>query len=257
MIPKSAARVLNAAKVQEEWRRKRKAEGEDGKPRKRQRMEDQGKGGAKEKKVAMKIMQGESLARFNRYLAKFYSVCASIYGVWLRRRVEESMRPLVREAVQTSTAAARKVKKEEEMAKEAQKAGRNAKPSRSVSPAPQSKKKAGKAPATGESDDEEGAPLARSTTKPAKPAKVIEKEKPKDFATFSTSAPRRLNDVAEAPPELKKLPRGAKASKTADISVKSSASLREGALSMAQKAMLEEERERVIKAYRELKKGGV
>ena len=115
--------------------------------------------------------------------------------------------------------------------------------------------KAGKAPATDESEDDEGAPAAKPG-KPAKSHKVDEKEKPKDFAKFSTSAPRRLNDIAEAPPELKKLPRGAKASKTADIGVKGSSSLREGVLSMAQKAMLEQERERAIRAYRELKKRG-
>ena len=159
------------------------------------------------------------------------------------------MRPLVRDAVQTSAAVARKVKKEEELEKEARKASNSSKPARSASPTPQSKKKAGKAPAIEESDDEEPAP------KPTKGRKA-ETDKPKDFATFKTSAPRRLNDIAEAPPEIKKLPRGAKASKTADVGVKGSASLRDGVLSMAQKAMLEEERERVVKAYRELKKRG-
>ena len=135
-----------------------------------------------------------------------------------------------------------------------QKAVKNAKSDPSGSTAPQSKKKAGKAPATDDSDSEDAA-----TSKPIQPiksGKASEKVKPTDFATFSASAPRRLNDIAQAPPELKKLPRGAKASKAADVGAKGAASLREGAMSMAQKAMLEEERERVIKAYRELKKKG-
>ena len=70
-IPKSAARVLNAARVQEEFRKKRKLDGEGG--------ADEGKKQAKKRKVngnerkekgngavQMKIMPGESLAHFNR-----------------------------------------------------------------------------------------------------------------------------------------------------------------------------------------------
>ncbi|GJE85422.1 hypothetical protein PsYK624_015010 [Phanerochaete sordida] len=225
-IPKGAARVLNAAKVQAEFHQKRRGEDDGSRPAKKRRTEPQeGKG-----KAAMKIMPGESLAHFN-------------------RRVEESMRSSVREAVQTSAAVARKVKKEEEEEKAARKASNSSKPARPASPTPQSKKKAGKAPAIDESDEEEPA------AKPAKGGKA-EKEKPTDFAAYKASAPRRLNDIAEAPPEFKKLPRGAKASKTADVSAKGTTSLRDGLLSMAQKAMLEGERERVIRAYRELKKRG-
>lgn len=81
-------------------------------------------------------------------------------------------------------------------------------------------------------------------------------DRPKDFATLSSSVPRRLNDILQAPPEIKKLPRGAKARQPAKSTGSKSdgPSLRDGVLSMAQKAMLEEERNRVIKAYREMKK---
>lgn len=66
--------------------------------------------------------------------------------------------------------------------------------------------------------------------------------------------PAVLMTLSKRPPELKQLPRGATRSKQAATDGKKPSSLREGMLSMAQKAMLEEERERVVKAYRELKK---
>ncbi|KIP05925.1 hypothetical protein PHLGIDRAFT_517102 [Phlebiopsis gigantea 11061_1 CR5-6] len=232
-IPKSVARVLNAARVQEEWKKRKGAEddGSGGKPRKRQKTdEDKRSGQAKGKAVKhnLKILPGESLTHFN-------------------RRVEDSMRPLLRDAIQTSAAVARKVKKDEELEREAKKKGKAQAPADVASS--KSTKGKSKADDSEESEDEdEDAKLAKPTK-----AQPIIKEKPKEFATFSASAPRRLNDIAEAPPELKKLPRGAKPRKASEVGVKS---LRDGVLSMAQKAMLEEERERVIKAYREMKKRG-
>ena len=139
------------------------------------------------------------------------------------------MRGSVREAMQTSSAVARKAKKEEEVSKGKQ---QEAKP-------PQEKTK-GRAKADSDSESEE-------ETKQASKAR----SHPKEFTTLSTSAPRRLNDIVQAPPEIKKLPRGAKL-KTQTVST-SSQSLKDGVLSMAQKAMLEEERERAIRLYREMK----
>ena len=138
------------------------------------------------------------------------------------------MRGSVREAMQTSSAVARKAKKEEEVSKGKQ---QEAKPA-------QEKNGKTKADLDGESEEE---------TKQASRARLH----PKDFTTLSTSAPRRLNDIVQAPPEIKKLPRGAKL-KTQTVST-SSQSLKDGVLSMAQKAMLEEERERAIRLYREMK----
>lgn len=83
-----------------------------------------------------------------------------------------------------------------------------------------------------------------------------EKQRRTEFTLLSTSTPRRLNDIVQAPPELKKLPRGAKSkglSVKRDDSIKSG-SLQEGVLSMARKVMLEEERERAVRMYREMKK---
>ena len=84
-------------------------------------------------------------------------------------------------------------------------------------------------------------------------------ETPKDFEKVSTSAPKRLNDIVQAPPDIKKLPRKAKklAAQGGARTGEGAKSLSEGVLSMAQKAILEEERERVIKLYREMKKGKV
>jgi hypothetical protein len=100
-------------------------------------------------------------------------------------------------------------------------------------------------------DDEKAAP--RTTRKPVpptpQPAAADQHIRPqKDFVVHSSSAPRRLNDIAQAPPEFKKLPRGAAALYGGTGSAK-----REGVLSMAQKSMMEQEREKVIMRYRELK----
>ena len=254
-IPKSVARVLNAAKTQEEWRKKRKGEddGTQGKPKKKARTDKDGAESTARTKGTnashgLKILPGESLAHFNRYVLPLLSVCRVPHSGPFRR-VEESMRPLVRDAMQTSAAVARKLKKEEEL----EKAAKKIKTSPAQTTAPQkSIKGKHKADESGSSEDEDEPAKPSKTTKP-----TASQDRPKEFATFSASAPRRLNDIAEAPPELKKLPRGAKLRKAADTGVKSSVSLREGVLSMAQKAMLEEERERVIKAYREMKKNGL
>lgn len=80
-IPKGAMRALNAAKVQEEYR-KRKMQGDgpglEGAAKKRRKTtgEDFGKGekGGKERKGnAMKIQPGESLAHFNRCTTRIFA----------------------------------------------------------------------------------------------------------------------------------------------------------------------------------------
>ncbi|CAL1713824.1 unnamed protein product [Somion occarium] len=210
-IPKSLSRVLNAAKIQGEWRQKYKRGSEDvgldgAPPKKKQKKNPVGSADADN----MHIKPGESLAHFN-------------------RRVETSMRGTVRAAMQTSSAVARKSRKEEEALAKEKKA--------STKPAAPTKSSKVKCASDDEGDDEKFAP-SKST-------------RPKDFTLLSTSAPRRLNDIVQAPPEFKKLPRGAKAKSTTPSSTRG---LKEGVLSMAQKAMMEEERERVITLYREMKK---
>ncbi len=75
--------------------------------------------------------------------------------------------------------------------------------------------------------------------------------RPKEFAVMSSAAPRHLNDIAMAPPELKKFPRGVK-SKHNSPGV-GGGKVKAGVLSMAQRVMMEAERESVIKRYREMK----
>ena len=72
--------------------------------------------------------------------------------------------------------------------------------------------------------------------------------RPKEFQVASSSIPRRLNDIAKAPPEFKKFPRGASSSSTVVTTGRA-----EGVLSMSQKLMIDQERTIVIARYRELK----
>ncbi|KAF8989944.1 hypothetical protein BDQ17DRAFT_1256344 [Cyathus striatus] len=135
------------------------------------------------------------------------------------KRVEDDMRPLVRSAAQVAKATKRiAIREELKLQKENKKGKKNA--GKSVKEA------------------------AREPSPPPVPTPSKHANSVKEFATLSSSAPRRLNDIAQAPPEFKKLPRGATANSTGK---------HEGVLSMAQKSMMEKEREKAIARYRELK----
>ena len=134
------------------------------------------------------------------------------------RRVEDDMRPLVKSAMQSSSAQARKVKKSE-----------------------LDSKSKSKSKSKGAASDERLSPPQEATSK--------HDGRPTEFQKTSTSAPRRLNDIAQAPPEFKKPPRGVKDGANA---VKSTSG-NDGVLSMKQKLMMEEEREKAIVRYRALK----
>ncbi|CAE6465257.1 unnamed protein product [Rhizoctonia solani] len=69
-------------------------------------------------------------------------------------------------------------------------------------------------------------------------------EEVREFETVSSSAPKRLQQVALAPPVLTKGPRGSGAGKGGG---------KAPVVSMARKVMLEQERERVVELYRALK----
>lgn len=205
-IPKSVSRVLDAARIRQEYReKKRKLDGcEDGPARKRKHHDgsDQGANGTP------KIRPGETITSFN-------------------RRVEQSMIPHIKMALRQSSNQERKVRKQDA-------AGR---------PQPSARKEESKECSN---SSDKNVPLRH-------PTKItgfaIEQdgsaEKSKEFPKASTSAPRRLNDIAQAPPEITNVPRGARQLPKKDKS--------SGVLSMAQKVMMEEERERAIKHYRELK----
>ena len=77
------------------------------------------------------------------------------------------------------------------------------------------------------------------------------RDRPTEFATISSAKPSRLNDIATAPPVLKKLPRGATSSSLgANHPTRTKAG---GVLSMAQRVMMETERENAIRRYREMR----
>ena len=140
----------------------------------------------------------------------------------LHRRVEDSMMPLIRTALRQSSAQTRKARREE-AAQETLKQDKQANRGRRRS---------------GRPEKSQDPPPAANADEMTKPLNVT-----KDFQALSTSAPRRLNDIAQEPPVIKKVPRGVTKNDAAPP----------GGLSMAQKAMMEEERERVIRHYRDLK----
>ncbi|KDR77524.1 hypothetical protein GALMADRAFT_138620 [Galerina marginata CBS 339.88] len=206
-IPKSAARVFNSQTIREEWKlKKRKAV--DG---------DSGSGPAKRQKHELGTSNGQAKKAEKKVVLTIQPGESMQH---FNRRVEDDLRPLVKSAVQTSRAVARNVVKSEREARlEAKKVKQfQGKPNvveevekpRPNSPSPQEVKFAGH---------------------------------PKEFQSTLSSAPKRLNDVAQAPPELKKLPRGS------SIAI----GKRDGVLSMSQKVMMEQERDKAIARYRELK----
>lgn len=70
-----------------------------------------------------------------------------------------------------------------------------------------------------------------------------------NFAKASTSAPKSINDIVQAPPQINRLPRNAKKIVAASGKGKKS----DAVISMAQKVAMETERENTIQRYRELK----
>ena len=100
-------------------------------------------------------------------------------------------------------------------------------------------------------DDEDPSSLTRKTK-----AKLLEK----DFAKASSSTPKRLNDIVQAPPELKVAPRLKRMVAAAQKKKKGTADddsaeedVGNGVVSAAQKRMMELEREKAIQRYRALK----
>lgn len=145
------------------------------------------------------------------------------------------MRPLVKSAVQSSSAHMRKLAKDT---------------SRKIDS--QSRKSLDSSDPLSSSGVKQ---LQRNGTKPdPDPAQGRDRSEQRgkssiDFAKASTSTPRSVNDIVQAPPQIKHLPRNAKKIVAASANGKKSDSV----VSMAQKAMMEAERENVIQRYRELK----
>ncbi|KAI6166695.1 hypothetical protein EDD17DRAFT_1470766 [Pisolithus thermaeus] len=207
-IPKSVSRVLDSARIRQEYREKKRKldECEGDSTRKRQRHD----GGDQRADGAVKIRPGESISDFN-------------------RRVEQSMVPHIKMALRQSSSQERKV--------------RNQKAAGQPQPQPSVRKKECKERSN---SSNKHVPLPHPTKVTGS---TIEQrgsmEKGKEFLKTSTSAPRRLNDIVQVPPEITNVPRGAHQLPKKDKS--------SGVLSMAQQVMMEKERERAIKHYRELK----
>ncbi|KAF8549745.1 hypothetical protein OG21DRAFT_1469651 [Imleria badia] len=207
-IPKSVSRVLDATQIRREYRKKKHqrdgvSNSDEDAHPRKKRRHD-----ATDMKygdtTALRINPGETVAEFN-------------------RRVESSMVPLIKTALRESSAQARKVRREE-AAQESLKRDKHGDKVRQ--PPPESSKRGSDLPPTSVAEED-----------------IDRQHVAKEFQVASTSAPRRLNDIAQEPPIISKLPRGA---------VKHDAAP-SGVLSMAQKAMMEEERDKAIRHYRELK----
>lgn len=143
------------------------------------------------------------------------------------------MRPLVKSAVQSSSAHMRKLARDlsDKVHRKSQKPSD---PSNPIQPAVELKQ-------------------LRNPTKPnpdpAHDREGAQNEPSTEFAKVSTSAPKSVNDVVQAPPQIKQLPRNAQKIVAASGKGKKS----DAVVSMAQKAMMETEREHAIQRYRELK----
>lgn len=151
------------------------------------------------------------------------------------------MRPLVRSAMRASAATERKERKEIVTA--------TAAGAKTQQPSSTTKTKGPNVDS--KHDDAEESASIQTVDK--------HRDRPKEFATTSSAAPRRLNDVAMAPPELKRLklqrPKaavnsGGKQQQQQQHAVQTKVA---GVLSMAQRAMMEVERENAIRRYRVMK----
>ena len=152
------------------------------------------------------------------------------------------MRPLVQSAIRASAATERKERKTATSSSHAATTKLSGKPEQQQQPNPSLSSK----------DRKKSKDPVKDGPSSSTAQHDNDDDRPKEFAITSSAAPRRLNDIAMAPPELKKLPRGA----TKDHSRgggKAAKAAAAGVLSMAQRVMMEAERENVIKRYREMK----
>lgn len=144
------------------------------------------------------------------------------------------MRPLVNSAVQSSSARMRKLAKV--MSKQIDR--RSQKPLDSSGPVSSTKMKQLR------NDTKPDPDPAQDRGPPGQRGKASI-----DFAKASTSAPKSVNDIVQAPPQISHLPRNAKKVVAASGKGKKS----DMVISMAQKVAMEAEREDAIQRYRELK----
>ncbi|KAF8955855.1 hypothetical protein BDZ97DRAFT_1764432 [Flammula alnicola] len=211
-IPKSAARIFNAQSIRDEFKLKKRKVHDEGEERPGKRRKTGPDGSTK---LEDKVRSGRSEKKVSLAIQPGESM------QHFNRRVEDDLRPLVKSAVESSRSFARGVAKAEHEARIAAKKPKQPK---------------------GEYQSPEKGQKPRDVSPPPPQTDKFTGRR-KEFQVSSSSAPKRLNDIAQAPPELKKLPRG----------VSSAIGKRDGVLSMSQKVMMEQEREKAIARYRELK----
>ncbi|PVG01435.1 hypothetical protein CPB86DRAFT_781654 [Serendipita vermifera] len=221
-IPKSISRVLNAAVLHEEYNKKRKrTNGEDGEER-------DGKKRRKTKDATdteeMKIKPGESITQFN-------------------RRVEDTMRSKIRTAVQAGQAHARRHNTVQKASTAQGNADTQGSKTKSNEKDPKS------------SEPKNGKDKLSSSKEPVKTVTNSESssgtKKKTEFDTISSQLPKRLNDVVDAPPDLDGLLKKKSAGSKKDD--KGAAFGKKDIVPPEQRRMMEIEREKAIKRYRELK----
>ncbi|KAJ7491432.1 hypothetical protein B0H11DRAFT_2399940 [Mycena galericulata] len=249
-LPKSFLRALNAEQVRADFRAKRKRQRDDGDSNreyegggkeKRRKLggEGEGKNGngkaeGKNGNRETKIRPGETLAHFN-------------------KRIESDMRPLVRSAVQASLATTRAERKK--ALSSTASAASTSTPTPSASSSANAKSK----PHQKHTDADDASQMQMPEDKHA--------HRPKEFARTSSAAPRRLNDIALAPPDLSAMARRANAKNTNTTNTmngagaagkgkdgkKAPSTKASSILSPAQALQMAAAREDAVRRYREMK----
>lgn len=234
--PRSAARILNSFAVQQKFRESGRKNSEDiGVPRNSAAPGMNGKSKGKEKEGLPKILPQETLAEYN-------------------RRIEALLRPSVSQAIQKAesiraaeAADLKRTKKENKRRARLEKLVKEGKVDKKVLEDFENdvKEKKRKREMGDEGDSEEEKEEGEAATK-AKDAK-------KETKTFAPMPqPRRLNDIVQAPPTLPKL-RKAKDQKEGKGVYGAVGNGGKMPLNAGQKRILEEERKRVVRMYREMK----
>ncbi|KAJ7051529.1 hypothetical protein C8F01DRAFT_641175 [Mycena amicta] len=144
------------------------------------------------------------------------------------KRIEGDMRPVVRSAIQSSRATIRAQKKQTKPVDD------------------------GKAARKGKADDDDDDDARKKSTTKSTPTQPSSTDKPMEFQRTSSATPRRLNDIAQAPPDLSALVRKAQ-QKPSGAKVGVAKEKAKQVLSPAQQLQLAQAREDAIRRYRELK----
>jgi len=184
--------------------------------RKREKDGDGGDDDGKRKKKKRKAADGQEALRAKANLMIKPGESLKHFN----RRVEDDMRPLVRTAMSLTVSTSKQKRKASEREEQSNTPGKSSEKKKS-SGLPESKPQAIEPPA-----------------------------KQRDFDRLASSAPKRLNDIAQAPPQLSI---GSRLKSKVNGSPNSSGLKCDNVVSDAQKRMMDLEREKAIARYRALK----